>query len=197
MFKFSLNYDTIPTERPAFTKMIDILDTITLNNGYTLQIDDKHLSVNIIKLKKEGKNMSMLTEKRVEIQKKLDNILNARAAAIDSKLAIYKAQLEAEPIPAEAIELKKVLAAIDEVIAYDSAYAEAAKPEITVVPVQPEIQVETVEVTCAKPEVIATSTQAEVVKAVPVVETATIPAGEVLQSASRPGMAEINVPNRG
>lgn len=62
-FKFlpeGFNKLNVP-EQPAFTQFVDKSDFIPLNNDYILQIDNKCLFVNIIKLKKGGEK-DMKTE---------------------------------------------------------------------------------------------------------------------------------------
>lgn len=172
-------------DRPPFTKMIDEIETITFN-GYTLLIDEENWSASIINSIKEDDEMSMLSEKRQEIQAKLDALLSERNARIEARIAAYRRQLEAEPICAEAIEIKNVLKAIDEVIAYDAAYvAPVAQPvaETIATPVAPTIKEVVVE-TIAQPA--------------PAVEA--MPAGQVITPAQpdcRPGMASIDIPERG
>lgn len=209
MFKFLHNYDTTITERPAFTKMIDEIETIRLNDDYIVEIDVEHLTTHIIKLKKEETKMSMLSEKRHEIQAKLDVIMQNRKATIESKVQAYRTQLESEALPAEAVELKNVLAAIDAVIAYDESYVPQVQPSIVAEPaVKVEPLAETVEFQYAQPMQEAVIEPAvvpveDVVAPISMVEAApavdTIPAGEVISTPteSRPGMATVNIPNRG
>lgn len=100
--------------------LIDEIETITLNSDYTLRIDIENQRASIIKnLKKEEKIMSMLTEKRQEIANKLNVLLYDRNKKIDEKVAAYRAQLEKEPVSAEAEKLKALLKAFDEVISYE------------------------------------------------------------------------------
>ena len=208
MFKFLHNYDITIIERPAFTKMIGEIKTIRLNNDYIVEIDVEHLTAHIIKLKKEETKMSMLSEKRHEIQAKLDAIMQSRKATIESKVQAYRTQLESEALTAEAIKLKNVLAAIDAVIAYDESYVPQVQRPIVEPAVKAEPLAETVEFQHAQPmqEAVikpAVAPVEEVVAPISMVEAApavnTIPAGEVISTPTegRPGMATINIPNRG
>lgn len=216
MFRFSHNYPITLTERPAFTKMIDKIEAIKLNDGYIIDLDVEHLTMHIIKIeKKEETKMSMLSEKRHEIQAKLDKIMQDRKTTIESKVQLYRTQLESEALPAEALELKNVLSAIDAVIAYDESYVPQPQPTVVAQPavavaepvhvdVEPQANVasdltqpvQEVPQTIAQPveEVVA---PVSIVEAAPAVET--IPAGEVISTPTdgRPGMPTINVPDRG
>lgn len=64
--------------------------------------------------------MSILTEKRAELMSKLEKLELARKVEIDEKTYAYRMELE-KTIPTDAIDaVKKVIVAIDEVIAYDT-----------------------------------------------------------------------------
>ena len=197
MFKFlyNLNID----DRPAYTQMIDEIQTIKLTDDYILHIDVEHQCANIIKIfKKEEIDMSMLTEKREELVKKSNDLIASRTAEINNKVAAYKAQLEAAtPIPAEVAKIQNVLKAIDEVIAYEASYSTT----LTQVAETNTVETKTVETTPETfPETDTEAVKADdttVVNTVETVETVEIPAGEVIQHVEgRPGMATIEIPER-
>lgn len=60
--------------------------------------------------------MSMIEEKRSEVEGKLKDLLAQRQNSIDIALAQYKAKLEAEPLSSEIVKLQELLAALDNVI---------------------------------------------------------------------------------
>lgn len=218
MFKYSAKIK-LACDRPAFTKLIDESKTIRINNDYILQFENFQ-KVSIIKKSiKEEKEMSMLSEKKQEILAKIDAILADRNARIDEQVKIYRESLEAEPEPAEVIELRKVIEAIDTLIAHEEIkpVEEEAPKEIPVEPVQ-EVAAEVEEVEI---EEIPTQEELHLEEETPIVEEeikieipteseiqptieaevkeeviSGIPAGEVVQP-ERPGLAEIQIPERG
>ena len=60
--------------------------------------------------------MSMIEEKRSEVEGKLKDLLAQRQNSINIALAQYKAKLEAEPLSSEIVKLQELLAALDNVI---------------------------------------------------------------------------------
>lgn len=60
--------------------------------------------------------MSMIEEKRSEVEGKLKDLLTQRQNSINIALAQYKAKLEAEPLSSEIVKLQELLAALDNVI---------------------------------------------------------------------------------
>lgn len=78
--------------------------------------------------------MSMLLEKRQEIQSKIDTLIEKRRIEIDELVKAYRESLEAEPENQEILELRKVIEALDAVIAY-----EEPKQEIIEEPNQEEV----------------------------------------------------------
>lgn len=217
MFKF-LDKLELPCDRPAFMKMIDETQTISNVIDYTLQIDINKSKASIIKFEKEENEMSMLLEKRKEIQAKIDALNIKREADITAKLALYRAQLESAPESAEVLELRNILKAIDEIIAFDASLAPKTEPAIAVEIKEEAAPVEEVKevIEEAKEEKIEEIAQEEKVEELkeeaipaqetinnvaeikietPIVETIAIPAGEVVEE-SRPGMADIFSPER-
>lgn len=74
--------------------------------------------------------MSMLNEKRQELVIKLANLEQSRKAEIDAKVEAYRVSLE-ETIKYDGIDkLKSVIAAIDEVIAYDDTVQKQAQVQV-------------------------------------------------------------------
>ena len=60
--------------------------------------------------------MSMIEEKRSEVEAKLKDLFTQRQNSINIALAQYKAKLEAEPLSSEIVKLQELLAALDNVI---------------------------------------------------------------------------------
>ena len=179
MFKFLLSDID---DRPAYTQMVDEIQTIKLDNDYILTVDVENQQSSIIKiLKKEEITMSMLTEKREELVKKSNDLVAARTLEINNKVAAYKAQLEASmPIPAEVSKIQSVIKAIDEVIAYEASLTTEKVVETSATETTP----------ASFPETTDTTSQT-------VVETVEIPAGEVVtHTEGRPGMAAVEIPER-
>lgn len=65
--------------------------------------------------------MTILEQKRSEIQTKLDTLLGARINTINAKVAAFRLQLESEPLSQEILNTQNVLKALDDVIAYEKA----------------------------------------------------------------------------
>lgn len=81
--------------------------------------------------------MSMLIEKRNELVAKLSALETARKSEIEMKVAEYRAAIEAQ-YPTDNIDkVKAVIAALDEVISYDTMTTEPAQAEQAVQTVNP------------------------------------------------------------
>lgn len=227
MFKFSTKFE-LPCERPALTLRIDEIKAIPLNNGYTLQFEDDFVSI-IKKSLKEGKVMSMLSEKKQEILAKIDALLAERNARIDEQVKLYRESLEAEPEPIEVVKLREVIKAIDVII--DSEEVKEPEPvKVEEAPAVEEVKEEIVlpetpaeEIPAQKPlaeeaaieelpsqedlhlEAEPATAETEIkeveipIEPIPVAQVVnTIPAGEVVHAEpERPGLAEIQIPERG
>lgn len=76
--------------------------------------------------------MSMLTEKRNELVNKLNNLTEARATEIEMKVAEYRKSLESSFDNEAIVKLTSVIAAIDEVIAYEDSANISVQPAQTV-----------------------------------------------------------------
>lgn len=64
---------------------------------------------------------NMLTEKRAEFVAKLEALEATRQAEIDAKVAAYRKSLEETTSKEEILKVSNVIAALDEVIGYESA----------------------------------------------------------------------------
>lgn len=79
--------------------------------------------------------MSMLTEKRNELVAKLNSLETARQIEIETKVAAYRASVEAQMPKTDIDKVKAVIAALDEVIAYETvSEVKVDRPVETVVP---------------------------------------------------------------
>lgn len=161
--------------------------------------------------------MSMLTEKRNELEKKLDSLIGDRLARINDKVEAYREQLMSEePLSEEILNTKKVLDALNEVIKYEV----AEQPAIEEVPVVEPIVEPAVEV-AAEPVVEAPVTEEVVIEPTiepepivePVINQVTVNAesiipttddvviipaeATIIEAESRPGMPSIQIPERG
>lgn len=72
--------------------------------------------------------MSILLDKRAEYQDKINQLVDSRRVEIEGKVALFRAQLEAEPIDGLA-DLQSVVDALNQVIAYED---EHCQPEVVV-----------------------------------------------------------------
>lgn len=154
--------------------------------------------------------MSMLTEKRDELVKKINDLLIERNNKIELKVDAYRKQLQAEPYSNEVIEAQKVLEAIDKVINYEASI-NVAKADIEKTPiVEQPIEQATIETRVAEPVVERVINEQPVVENVepvaeavaPVAETIVEPVQEIAQPQvqqtveARPGMTVIEIPER-
>lgn len=132
--------------------------------------------------------MSMLSEKKIEIETKLNDLLKDKLKDIDIKVANYRTQLESAAYStSEVMQIKKVLDAINEVIKYEE--AEAIK-----------VENQHVEATLVKEQVIPSNEIAITPSITNTAKTENISevnADANISITSRPGMTSIDFPHRG
>lgn len=91
-------------ERPAFMQLVDTPTETLVNDDYILQIDEKNLSVNIIKLKKGGRKTmatKIVPQAKAGFEKYYDELLERKEG------------LAAKKEEALRVEIEKVTAEID------------------------------------------------------------------------------------
>lgn len=120
--------------------------------------------------------MNALIEKKNEFIAKKNEIYQRRQDYIDAKVSEYRNKLEVEPFDdSEIVKINKVIAAIDEVLAYESGYPETeSEPALAQ-------ELDTAE------QVMNESVQTNLVDGPAKVET---------KDSSRPGMQSFNVDRR-
>lgn len=145
--------------------------------------------------------MSMITEKRNEVACKLNSLLANRKANIEAKVNAYRISLESEPVSEEIVNTRKLLNALDEVIACEANFAVPAQPTVaeTIVAATPETSVTIAEADIKVVEEV--NEVPEEATSVDYVEVAVNPEtkeAEIISSAdnARPGMAYVGIPER-
>ena len=132
--------------------------------------------------------MNALIEKKNEFIAKKNEIYQRRQDYIDAKVSEYRNKLEAEPFDeSEIVKINKVIAAIDEVLAYESGYPET-EPEPALAQ-----ELDTSE------QVMNETVQTNLVDGPAKAETkesSNGPAKAETKESSRPGMQSFNVDRR-
>ena len=146
--------------------------------------------------------MSMITDKRNEVANKLNTLLMQRQASINERVAAFKAQLEAEPLGQEILDTKKLLAALDDVIACEAVLAQPVVEPVVAEPViAPNNTISVAEADIASIEEVAVESVPETAEIAEVVEVQINPEtkeAEIVNSEveARPGMAYVGIPER-
>ena len=145
--------------------------------------------------------MSMITEKRNEVACKLNSLLADRKANIEAKVNAYRISLESEPVSDEIVNTRKLLNALDEVIACEANFNVPAQPAVaeTTVAATPETSITIAEADVkAVEEVNEVPEDATFVDCVEVAVNPETKEAEIINSANnaRPGMAYVGIPER-
>lgn len=145
--------------------------------------------------------MSMITEKRNEVFNKLNSLLAERKATIDNKVNAYRISLESEPVSEEIVNARKLLNALDEVIACEADFVKATQPTVaeTITAATPETNITIAEADIkATEEVNEVPEDASFVEAVEITVNPETKEAEITSSIenARPGMAYVSIPER-
>lgn len=145
--------------------------------------------------------MSMITEKRDEVFNKLNSLLAERKATIDNKVNAYRIRLESEPVSEEIVNARKLLNALDEVIACEANFVKATQPTVaeTIVAATPETSITVNEADIkAIEEVNEVPDDATIVDCVEVAVNPETKEAEIISPIenARPGMAYVGIPER-
>lgn len=137
--------------------------------------------------------MSMIEEKRSEVEGKLKDLLAQRQNSINIALAQYKAKLEAEPLSSEIVKLQELLAALDNVINIEKGmtdiftqYVDTRNDAVVEAVSQPipEVKEEALKAEEIVPDISIT------------IDSETKQATLDIPNDARPGMAYVSVPER-
>lgn len=144
--------------------------------------------------------MSMIIEKRNEVARKLETLMAERNISITRKVEAYRLQLESQPLSDEITNTRKLLTALDEVVACEAIIETTPKQEPVVVNNTPETVITIAETDIkAIEEVDEIPSEAEVVDCIEVVvnpETQQVDEVKAPIEEARPGMAYVGIPER-